>query len=220
MAYDPPTLAEFRARVARDLRDEGQDAFSTAEIDDYINDGMAELNEIAPLETFLVITDPADFHDLGLTYLWRVEAFLIAGNTGQNIIPPNNDETNYPNGWQYYGDTLFLPKALYNYYLPYMTSGDIQIRLYGYRNRSPMTDDTQVCEFSRDWEEQGVRQYCRWRGLQALQNDRNLFQQWQTAANNSDVSPTQLNNMEQVSESEFTRTRRRLFQIRRPAVGF
>ena len=92
--------------------------------------------------------------------------------------------------------------------------------VYGYRSRDQLVLPDQVADFNQDQDEQAVRQYARWRGLGALRDDRALYQQWQTAANNADVSPTQLTNMAQVSDSEWARTRRRIYEIRRPAVGW
>ena len=59
MVYSPPTLDELRARVARDLQDPTLQAFTTSDIDDYINGGISEINGLRPLETKVTITDLA-----------------------------------------------------------------------------------------------------------------------------------------------------------------
>ena len=226
MAYNPPNLSQLRSNLARDLRDPTFAAFTTAELNDYINDGISELNELRPVETRLSITDISALDSLGLDYVWKVEAHDVTTN-GQNTIPPNNDETNYPNGWQYYADNLILPPALVAWYtrafagdVPGIPEQSLEILVYGYALRDLLTIDAQVAPFESAIDEQAVRQYARWRGLDALLGDRRLFQQWQTQPNNSDVSPTQLTNMETIAESEWSRTRRRIYAIRRPAVGW
>ena len=219
MVYNPPDLATLSDSVARDLRDESYKAFSLTEVHDYINAGISELNEVRPIEATVTIIDLANLDHLGLEYIYKVESRSLI-NLGQNIIPPNNDESNYPNGWSYFGGNLILPSAMLSVYATGFEDGSLEIVVYGYRHRELLLLDAQVAEFMVDYEELAARQFAKWKGLEALEGDRQLFQQWQTAANNSDVSPTQLANMEQLAESEWSRTRRRIYTIRRPAVGW
>ena len=219
MVYSPPTLDELRARVARDLQDPTLQAFTTSDIDDYINGGISEINGLRPLETKVTITDLAQLDDVGLDYIFKVDSLATSG-LGENLIPPNNDESNFQNGWTYFAGSLVLPQDFVRLLTAGFEQAAMLLVVYGYRSRDQLVLPDQVADFNQDQDEQAVRQYARWRGLGALRDDRALYQQWQTAANNADVSPTQLTNMAQVSDSEWARTRRRIYEIRRPAVGW
>jgi hypothetical protein len=50
-----------------------------------------------------------------------------------------------------------------------------------------------------------------------LLHDRTLYQQWQTQANNSDVSPTQLLQMASTFKQEWSDLRKRVVRLRRVA---
>ena len=219
MPYIAPTLLDLRTRVARDLRDPKMAAFTQPELDDYINSAIATLNELRPIDAVLTISDLTQLEDLGLEYVWRVDSVSTV-NTGQNAIPPNNDESVYQNGWIYFAGDLILPANVLTWVGAGFEQDTILLRVYGYRPREPLYATDDVAELVLDYEEVALRQYAKWKGLEALQGDRSLFQQWQTAANNTDVSPTQLTNMEGSAEAEWNRTRHRIVLIKRPAVGW
>ena len=224
MPYTPPPLSTLRSRVARDLRDPNNRTFTTAELDDYINGGLVELDMVHPMEHLLVgIVDWADLSPLPMDYVWRV--FVVHyGDTGnilrEVMVPPNNDEVNEINGWSLFGGTLKLPGPLYSELNKCIATGTCELRVHGYRDRNWPGGDNSIVELKDQSEEWFLRQYAMWRGWDALRNDRALFQQWQTQSNNSDVSPTQLTNMAATTESEFGRLRKRMYKIRRPAVGW
>ena len=224
MVYSPPNLSQLRTNVARDLRDPSFAAFTVSELNDYINNGIAELNELRPVETSIQIVDMDNLSDLGLESVFKVVSTSVPGlaavGIGESIIPPNNDETLYPNGWTYFAGDLILPAFMLPAYSSAFDAGTVALTVYGYGRRDPLVADTDIAAFGSNMEEQAVRQFARWRGLDALSGDRRLFQQWQTQANNSDVSPTQLANMEMNAGGEWAQTRRRIYTIRRPAVGW
>lgn len=222
MAYEPPTLSELRDKVARDVRDPDLEAFVSDEVDDWINGGLAELNQIRPIEAVVQITDTADLADLSFSYLWKVEIVNITEAGGSDIIPPNNDETKWANGWLLFANELRLPARYITWLderLAAAGDGSVRLDLYGYTQRDALTTDEEVAEVSFA-DEHLIRQYARLRAYASLAQDRALFQQWQAQANNSDVSPTQLTNMQQVAEAEWNRVRSRNLTIRRPPVGW
>src|SRR5262245_2532877 len=51
-AYTPPTRAALRGEVAQDVRDPTLVTFTPAEIDDFVNEGIAELNEVRPIDSY------------------------------------------------------------------------------------------------------------------------------------------------------------------------
>ena len=222
--YPNPTLAELRARVARELRDPNLKTFTQADLNDYINAGVGELNELRPLEEILtlegdemMITETG----IGLDYIWRVMiAYLQDGRVVKEVVvPPANDETSVYSGWLHWGHRLMLPRTLFRW-LHEDALGIAQLWVFGYYARDVFLTDDQVGQFRSAAEETAIRQYCMWRGWDALRSDRALFQQWQTQSNNTDISETQLINMAGTSEAEWSRTRKRIYLIRRPAVGW
>jgi hypothetical protein len=219
VAYTNPTFAQLKTKVSRDLRDPNNLAFTTGDVGDFINDGVAELNELRPVESSLLVTDPLDFNGILYDYVWRVLVHDAATHR-EFVVPPNNDEASEFNGWTLFAGNLKLPGPLLARLTDMFEAGTADVRVYGYYLRNVLTADDQVTQFENSIEEQAVRQYARWRGWDALRNDRGLYQQWQTQANNSDVSATQLTNMAATSDSEWSRTRRRIYLIRRPAVGW
>lgn len=219
MTYAPPTLAELHEKLARDLRDTvDHTIFSTDVLTDFVNAGIAELNEAKPIETTLDITDPDDQTGLSLQYVWKVE-FVRQDGYGQNVMPPNNDESNWQTGWTYFDHKITLPQTVQRTLETGFDDDTLILRVHGYRPRDPLIDDDDVAEFDLQ-DEQAVRNYAMYRGFKALTGSRALFQQWLTEANNTDVSETQLEQMKNDAEADWARRYRRMYRIRRPAVGW
>lgn len=212
MPYSPPTLADLREKVARDLRDPNLNAFSAEDILDFINFGIGEVNRIRPVEE-VYEADVDDIeqtdYDLDLTLVWRVEVW----RDGQYLtrITPNEGDKSI-GGWEYYAQTLSIPdfRNVLN------TDTDI-LRVWGYRNRSTAGAEDEALELVDIDEEHAVRAYAGVLGYQRLMADRSLFQQWQTQANNTDVSPNQLTGMLGVRQSEWDELRRRIKRLVRTA---
>jgi hypothetical protein len=62
--------------------------------------------------------------------------------------------------------------------------------------------------------ETAMRSYCRVEALRRLIVERDLFTQWQTRSNNTDVSPAALMNGLAQAEESWRRTERRLTVLR------
>jgi hypothetical protein len=88
------------------------------------------------------------------------------------------------------------------------------LRVWGYSDRDALTDDADVLDADLNGEVI-VRAYAKHRGFQNLLNDRALFQQWVTQSNNTDVSPTQLLGMYQVTDATWRDLRVRSRLMRR-----
>lgn len=219
LGYSPPSLTELRAKIARDIRDELMDAFTSSEIDDYINDAITELNLIRPREAISSLRGILDLDSLGMSYIWKVETVAADGTGGSQVIPPNNDETRFMNGWTYFAGRLVLPQKYVDWLDTRFTAGTLRLDVYGYSLRTPLVSDEEIADFD-SVDESLVRRYAMTRAYRSLLADRSQFQQWQANANNSDVSPTQLTNMSQVVDAEWNRNRARSYVIRRPPVGW
>lgn len=200
MAYTPPTLAELRASVLRDLRDPAGNAFSSAEVDDYIAGGLADLNAVAPIESSenLAFVVGQTAYATVLKHPYRVEVWREGKPLTQ--VPYNVDNL-MQQGWEWFGGTITLPQG----YLLTLVLGD-QLIAYGYTERDyPEVDtDTIECDAGGEF---AIRKYATAQGYGSLSSDRALFQQWQAQANNADVTPAGLEGMRTRAEAMWDRER-------------
>lgn len=218
MSYDPPTLAELYTKVGRDIRDPDHTTLGLDVLQDFINDGIAEINEIKPRELTLTVIDIENLEGLPFNHIWRV-GLVRADGFGEELIPPNNDGVRWQNGWTYFANELQLSQRMLSYVADGFDASTLQLVIAGYYDRDALLDETDVFDGTLD-DEALLRRYCKHLGFKALEADRNLFQQWQIRPNNSDVSPTQLMGMATSAESDWNRQKRRAYTIRRPAAGF
>lgn len=212
MAYTQPTLLQLRDKVEQDLRDSSNEAFSTAEVDDLINEGIVEVNRVYPLQEVetVDIIDTDEDGNVDRTYtitstevqraeVWRDGEF-------RETIPEIDTVGN--SGFDIWGSTLTLPTWV-------VLDEDVDnVLLYGYTDRDYLSDDTDVAEFDAE-AEFAVRLYAKLRGYQLLQNDRALMQQWLKAPGNNEMSPTQLDSMVNTYIAQWERARSHLKRVRR-----
>lgn len=224
MAYTAPDWGTLRSAVQRDVRDEAGVVFSDRVLDDFSSAGIGELNEVRPLETVAEVQGDDAFATLGLNYVYRVDSAVDAGNglaLAWGIVPSEVDAP-YSNGWTYHAGVLrFAPglqRALDRQVAQY-DAANVYVRVWGYSNRDIPSGDSDVLQFENRMDEQFVRKYSTLEAHRALLADRSLFQQWLTQANNSDVSPSQLEGMRSIAEDEMRAMRRRMYLIRHPVVG-
>jgi hypothetical protein len=217
-AYEPPTLAELIAYVGRDLTDPESKVWNVEQKTDYINGGIAELNRIRPLEATEVLLWDEDAQRLPLKVsvlesVFHVE-LLSVDAAYQQAIPYSASGVDTRTGWDFYAQSIWLgPTWLARAGRTTQQGGSLV--LMGYRSRDPLLVEDDVAEFLDLTEEMFVRLYCRMEAYRAMNMDRSIFQQWQQQANNSDVSPTQLNGMLGTAEASFDRQQRRMFLPRR-----
>ena len=212
MVYTPPTLLDLRERVARDLRDPEFAAFATADVDDFVNFGIAEVNRVYPAE-FVEEFDITDVEDTEyatvLTHVWRLEVWR---NSRSFMTISPNDADSSRGGWELYAQVINIP----DYRNTLNIDTDV-LKAWGYTDRLALTADEDVLEYADLDAEMGIRTFAAQQGYGRLLNDRSLFQQWQTQTNNSDVSPTQLNGMFALRAGEWDTLRNRIRRIRRVA---
>jgi hypothetical protein len=75
-----------------------------------------------------------------------------------------------------------------------------------------------VLDFTGPVDDVCVQKYARMLGYTTLEADRGLYQQWLSATNNTDVSPTQLQGMLAQATGEMDRQRKRSTQLRRTVI--
>lgn len=213
MAYVPPVdYITLRAAVASDLRDDAYKTFTEAQIGDLINEGIAELNRVRPIERVDVIalTVGGTSYPVTLQSAFLVEAKRTFDPAWWPIPESARLDAGTQDGWDLFGGRLTLPGGMFP--LDPTTSS---VRVWGYGERDNLVADTDVPEFLDGTDEEGVRCYARWRALEMLLHDRTLYQQWQTQTNNSDISTTQLLQTASSYQQEWTNLRKRLARLRR-----
>lgn len=208
-AYDPPTMLALQTAISRDVHDASNKTFSTAEVNDLINMGIAELNRLQPVEFTEDVTPTDGVYDYALTEtradkvfrveLWRDDAYY-------QLIPRKNGPS--ASGWDYFAGTLMLP-AVYSF-----NAGTDIFKVYGYRVRDPLAVDDDVAEINLEGESL-IRAYAQFAVFQRLIASRSLFQQWQTGSNNADISATQLAGFANLYASLWREQRMRMKRLRR-----
>lgn len=211
--YIAPDFDHLKDSVALDLRDSAFKTFTEPAVGALINEGIAELDRLRPWQRVVALpwVYPAEEIALGRQRVLSLE--------GQNdvdqqwlYVPQASHvhEGIATDGWDQWGDTLILPKGI-------LLSATTAFRALVYEDRDPLVAETDVAQFFDMTDEQVVRCYARWTALEALLHDRTLYQQWQTQANNSDVSPTQLLQMASTFKQEWSDLRKRAVLLRRAA---
>lgn len=216
--YAPPDLADLYALVGRDLTDPNHQVFNTSQITDFVNGGISEINRVKPLETTVLVgydsgVDGVPTTGYGVSDIFSVE---LTGPQSQSIfIPHVKSHAGAQEGWDYFAGRLTFGPVWEQRVRKLLRDNNYVMWVRGYRPRDPLIAPDNIAEFVDLNDEMTVRLYCRVEAYRALNQDRGLYQQWQMQANNSDVSPTQLNGMLATSEGAFDRQIRRMFVPRR-----
>jgi len=218
------TLNDLTAGVYRDLADEDKAVFSTAQVQDFIRGGIADLNRVAPTDTFediTLVTDVDTGKVIQFSYAtiiqlpYRVEIRRLEDGWVWNLNEPVD-------GWVGSGGFNFYPTSdggridFPIWALAEFPAATYGLRIHGYAARpmpDPVTPDTDL-PLSVE-EEYSVRAYARSQGFDTLAHDRSLFAQWQGQTNNTDVSPTQMMQMAAGAKQEWDRHRGLIRTVRR-----
>ena len=208
MPYTPPARDVLRAAISRDLHDSDNKVFATDEVNDLINMGIAELNRLAPVEyldDIALVSDTFTYElDANVEEVVRVEVWR--DDKYARSISSISEQSN--TGWEFFAHTLMLPTYLM------LDPDEDSLKVWGYQVRDPLDDDDDVLDSDLDGENV-IRSYCQFTCFQRLIASRALFQQWQTQANNADVSATQLLGMASVYAREWRDLRNRVRRLRR-----
>lgn len=206
--YSPPTLLDLRGSISRDVHDPTNKTFSTVEVTDLINAGIAELNMLRPIEYLDDVPLVSDIFvaalpDIRVDQVFRVEIWRD-GEFYRDV--PRKDGPS-STGWDFFAGQVLLPHIIFD------ASVD-QLRVYGYRTRDPVSDDADVLEVDMQGE-QLIRTYSQYDVFRRLIASRSLFQQWQTNSNNADISATQLSGFASLYASTWRDQRMRMKRLRR-----
>lgn len=213
------TYANFVIVVARALRDPAYKVFSAVEVGDMIATGLSEVSRLAPQQfqqDIAVVGDGMEYPLNGTSdaeiEVVRVEVWDATTTPPRYLwhlrpggAMPLNDSGS---GWRIWAGTLYLSNAQENLIDPVQH----YLRVWGYgpytmvSGSTPMPCGPQL--------EQAIISFCRVEALRRLSLDRDLFAQWQTRANNSDVSPGALMSMLQLAEDDWRRKSKAIFVLR------
>ena len=219
-------LSELVDGVYRDLADEGKEIFTQKQVEDFVRAGIADLNRVAPVDTYEDVEFVAD-PDTGVITQWaypltielpyRVTVRRVEDDYAVDLTTPVDGMVG-TQPFEYRrtatGGTIEFPK----WYLTNFNGLLYGIRVYGYALRPIPTSDEGTIDpaVSVSGEEEfSIRSFARAQGFDMLAHDRSLFAQWQGQTNNTDVSPTQMMQMEANAKQEWDRHRGLIRVVRR-----
>jgi hypothetical protein len=203
------TLSDMRTSLARALRDTSNATFSTAELDDLINEGIDALGDLQPREVVIEVgtisTGVYSYALSGVSLVYRVDIHTSAG-TYRATIPHGVGEG--PNsGWEIHGGVLYLPPSWT------LTAGD-RIIAFGYAAYTQLSASTATTDLSTSGVF-AVITYAQAEALERLVADRAKFQQWQADSNNTDVSLMQIGSIAAQAARRWDAQRQRMRRMRK-----
>lgn len=213
------TYAELQTAVARDLSDPSNQTFNTDAVKDFIQQGLAEIARISPMQFQEDLSPVAD----QLVYPLRSDIFTVPQQELRLVrvevwtgVPSRfkfkvkskagaATRDSYA-GWEVWAGSLELPQWVVD---SYISTADDTIRVWGYSPYDPIAEDADVVPLSTELE-LALREFCRVQAMRKLVASRVLFKQWQTRSNNTDVTLGQLNSDLQVAEEGWRKLSRAL----------
>lgn len=222
------TYVELQTAVARELGDDDNDTFTAARVQDFIQDGLAELGRIAPERFQEDITPVADtleytlrsdvFDGLAVPEIELTKVELWDGSVTPNepiklLQPLDGEYTRLSDaGWKVWGGVLQLPWITVTNTIA-GHEDDYLIRVWGYSPYAPVAEDDDVIPVSTELE-RALIAYCKLQAYSALIDSRMLFTQWQTRSNNSDISPAAMMNEYNLAAEAWRRKARSIMVLR------
>lgn len=218
------SFVDLRTALSRALRDPGADTFVADTLNDLINTALVEVGRIAPTQFKQDITPVADT----IAYRLRSDVFSVAIPEievtrvefwDNSVTPPRALFTVRPRkgewsratfaGWEVWNGTLNLT----NDQAVFLDPARHVIKVWGYSPYPPLVNDNDILPVSFSLEKALIA-FCRVEALRRLSISRDLFTQWQSQPNNSDVSPAGLLSALANAEDEWKRRSRQLTIIR------
>lgn len=218
------SFANLRTTLSRALRDPEADTFAVATLNDLIDTALVEVGRIAPVQFVEDITPVADVISYRLRStvfnvaipeieVTRVEFWDYSATPPHPIFLVRSRKGEWSlatfTGWEVWNGTLNLT----NHQAAFLDPVRHVIRVWGYSPYPPLVNDNDILPLSFSLE-QALLAYCRVEALRRLSISRDLFTQWQSQPNNSDVSPAGLLSALADAEGEWKRRSRQLSIIR------
>lgn len=227
-------LSDLRAEIARSVRDESSKTFDVDDLNDIVTEGLTEVGLAAPhmfqeditptANTLAYVVQSADFADGSPDIdLMSVEVWDTTQTPNQPIkfmqaassqpISGTSDA-----GWRMWNGTLEIDWNSWHAWLEDHETERV-IRVWGYAPWPPIdtTDDNAIVPVSGSLL-QALLICARFLAFERLMSSRALFTQWQTAANNTDVSLAGLNAIFTTAQERWKRKQRQIY-VTRQAPG-
>jgi hypothetical protein len=215
------TFAELKTAVSRDIRDPDNETFVAADVADLINGGIAEVSRFAPRlfqEDITPVVGDFKYHLLAeaadsSVEVRRVEVWDTTTDPERPIahVPPGSESLLNASeaGWDLWAGWLWLPYT----YAAFLDPAAHMIKVWGYAPYTQLVADDDVTDLSVDaqW---AVREFAAYTAYDRLVAQRSLYTQWQTAANNADISPAGLMNALSIWQQKWERRRKQLLVLR------
>lgn len=202
------TLSDLRTSLARDLRDTSNATWSTAELDDRINQGIDAVGSFYPREivsTFATVSASViSYAATSYSSIYRIEQY--DGTTFMGIVPHAAGE-GPDSGWELHAGIVWLPPT-------FQMPAGYTLRAYGYGAYVQLTASTQTT----DLDTSGIKAvllFAQGEALWALVADRAKFRQWQADSQNTDVTALALAQMYNTSRGRWAAEVRRLRKMRK-----
>lgn len=216
------TFGNLKTYVARDLRDESNKSFSATVIGDLINDAINKVSDIIPRQFQEDITPDGsqsyqilDGDATRRTALYRVEIWQAASGSLPDryycTIPSLRSAlvNNTQAGWTVEGGSILIPYR----YAQLATTDAYILRLWGTTPYLQLVNDGDTADLDSD-AEFAVRECATAEGYDRLLASRALFGQWQTQANNTDMSFAQALSLAERYRQAWKDRRRQLSAMR------
>lgn len=203
------TLANLETYLARDLRDTANAVFSTAELDDLINQGINALSSFYPKQIMQTIGTVSagvySYSASSFTTIYRLDIYSSAGSYKSTLDPYIGGGPN--SGWELHGGIVYLP-PLVTY-----TAGDT-LRAFGYGGYIALSVSSATTDLdaSGEW---AVRVFAQVEAFERLMADRATFQQWQASPGNTDVSAMGLASLARTARQRWLTEQQRLRRLRK-----
>lgn len=203
------TLADLRTKLALDLRDTGNDTFTTAELDDLINEGIDVVGGFYPREvvtTAGTVSSGVFTYDLSaFTNIYRVDLYTSDGVFRTTIPHGIGDGPN--SGWETHAGVLYIPPS-WTY-----SEGDT-VRVFGYAAYTQLSASTATTDLNTQATAVALL-YAQAEAMQRLVFDRAKFQQWVADSNNTDVNGLTMAQLADQASARFERRKAALRKIRK-----
>lgn len=206
----PTTLSDLRTQVSRDLRDTGNATWSTAELDDLINQGIDKVADLYPKEVqdyTVIVSSGVASYTLPTTFtrVYRIDIYSSSNLYQSTLLSGIGEGPN--TGWEVHAGLLWLPPD-------WLPDANDKLRIFGYGRYAQLS----VSSATTDLNQTGIwalRSFCKSEAFYALLYDRARFQQWQTDQTNTDVSLIQLAQFANLAQRTWSREQQRLRRLRK-----
>lgn len=203
------TLAQLETQAARALRDTGNSVFTTAELDDLINQGISALGAFYPrpiVSSFATVSAGVyTYSASSFTNIYRIDIYSSAGSYKATIPGYLGDSPN--SGWELHGGVVYLPPLMT------FTAGDT-LRAFGYGAYTQLSASSSTTDVDTDGIF-AVMEFVRAEAFGRLETDRSGFQQWQASTGNTDVTALAIAQMARGARARWREEQIRLRRVRK-----